>query len=90
MKELTEAEIVEKAFTVEVMLGSAGWAVVDELLKSYKDASVADLLDYRGADPDVLRARHYAARYAKEFADKLLQDLISLIEMAKEIKEENR
>jgi len=70
---------------LESLLISPGWDIVQDILKSYEQGAVSDILDYKGSDMNVLRSKQMSARIVKETRNLLNQHINDAIQAARNV-----
>jgi hypothetical protein len=64
-------KIVETGRALELLLTSEGWKVVQDMMKSYEDEAVQDIVRYRGSDGNVIKSLQMFARAMRETRNSL-------------------
>ena len=77
--------LVSAGMTFESLVQHPGWGLVTELLKSYETSQIEDLLNVRSSDPNVVQSKLMAAKAISKLRLKLLGDINSTIQQAKDI-----
>lgn len=81
----TRIKMLETGRALESLLISPGWDIVQDILKSYEQGAVSDILDYKGSDMNVLRSKQMSARIMKETRNLLNQHINDAIQAARNV-----
>jgi len=81
----TRIKTIETGRALESLLISPGWDIVQDILKSYEQGAVSDILDYKGSDMNVLRSKQMSARIVKETRNLLNQHINDAIQAARNV-----